>query len=161
MLKTPSSHLPPSFPSSTTSPPAALGDREWGFQSVHHELFLLLLRERSPLLVPAWGPSYWRQYVPVPKLCLLYTVYMGSVYRYTPMSQQQQQKKLYCFLLLSFFVSNKRNLPHTGKKNSNSSCPISSAMSCLKKKFNCYFASDPFIVLAYGSFLTPKMSRGE
>lgn len=71
------------------------------------------------------------------------------------------QKKPCCFLLLPFFGSNKLNLTHTGKKNSNSSFPISSVKSCLQNKFNCYFAPDPFIVLAYRSFLTPKMARGE
>lgn len=93
--------------------------------------------------------------------CAFYTSYILGMYRDTHQWVKKKKKKHYCFLLLSIFVSNKLNLTHTGKKNSNSSCPISSAKSCLQEKFNCYYSSDPFIVLAYRSFLTPKMARGE
>lgn len=43
-------------------PPVAHGDRELRLWSVHHVLFLLLLKERSPCPAPLWGPFHERQF---------------------------------------------------------------------------------------------------
>lgn len=54
------SSLPPS--QSTSSPASHAGRQRMELWPVHHTLFLLLLRERSPLLAPVWDPSHGRQF---------------------------------------------------------------------------------------------------
>lgn len=94
--------------------------------------------------------------------CAFYTSYILGMYRDTHQWIKKKKKKstivFYCF---QFFCPINWIWHTLERKIPNSSCPISSAKSCLQEKFNCYYSSDPFIVLAYRSFLTPKMARGE